>query len=241
MKLKPILILLAALCIIVLGALLPQLVALRQDRQSEGQVQFSSVEGVELEFTQSDISRSETLAILARSRDAVAIPRELANLKPEKVEKIAAATVEKFRDAGILLGDIEEDSLLDAQPMLFYGLEGQSVIYWAVSFGDPFGQHSFSLTVDDRTGTVCSAEYMDGASEYEPDRMEAVLGGFCRIYLTGLGDEFSGWSVEELTKNAKSPQDKSYLATELSWSDSLYGENRITFFVNRSGFYTYFG
>jgi len=241
MKLKPILVILAAVCIVILGAMLPQLVALRQDRQSEGKVQFSSVEGVELEFTRSDISRSEALAILARSRDVVGIPRELANLKIERVEEIALGAVEKFREAGILLGDVEEDEVLDAQPMLYYGLEGQSVIYWAVSLGDPKAEHNFSLTVDDRTGTVCSVEYINGKTEYEPDRMEAVLGGFCRVYLTGLGDEFSGWSVEELTRNAKSPQDKSYLATELSWTDPLYGENRITFFVNRSGFYTYFG
>ena len=241
MKLKPILVIFAAICIIVLGAMLPRLVALRQDRQSEAQVQFSGVQGVELEFTQSDITRSETLAILGRSRDVVAIPRELANLKQDKVEKIALASVEKFRDAGILLCDVEGDTVQDTQPMLYYGLEGQSSIYWTVSIGDRKGTHAFSLTVDDRTGTVCSVEYMDGTSEYEPDRMEAVLGGFCRVYLTGLGDAFSGWSVEELVKNAKSPQDKSYLATELGWSDPLYGENRITFFVNRSGFYTYFG
>lgn len=241
MKLKPALVILTAVCVVVLGAMLPKVVAWRQDRQSEGQVQFSSVEGVELEFTQNDITRSEALAILARSRDVVPIPPELANLKSEKVESTAFAAVEKFREAGILLCDPEEDMYLNTQPMLFYGLEGQSVIYWVVNFGDPDGQYSFSLTIDDRTGTVCSVEYMDGSSEYEIDRMEAVLGGFCRVYLTGLGDEFAQWSVEELTKNAKFPQDNSYLATELTWNDPLYGNNSITLFVNRGGFYTYFG
>lgn len=241
MKLKPILVIFAAVCIIVLGAMLPQLVALRQDGQSEGQIQFSSVEGVELEFTQSDISRSETLAILAHSRDVVEIPPELANLSQEKLEQIARATARNYYEAGILLSDPGEDRLIHSQPLLYYGMNGQSNVLWLVTYGDEGTFHLFTFIVDDRTGAVCSAEYLDGTSEYEPDRMEAVLGGFCRAYLTGLGDEFSGWSVEELTKSAKSPQDKSYLATELGWSDPLYGENRITFFVNRSGFYTYFG
>jgi len=241
MKLKPVLTILAALCLIVLGALLPGLVARRQERQSAGQVLFSQVEDVKLEFAaESDITHSETLAILSRYKEAVEIPRELASLKWEKVETIAASSAERLRDTGLLLCDPEGDMLLSAQTVLYYGKDNQSNIYWLIQYGDRKGSHLFSMTVDDRTGTICTMEYMDHVSEYAAEQMETILRGFCQLYLTGQGAEFFDYSVDMLMEGAKQPQDRSYLATELSWEDPRYGNNRITFFVNRSGFYTYF-
>lgn len=241
MKLKHFLAIGAMVCLIVLGALLPELTARRQDAQSEGKIQFSQVESVKLEFSRSDMTCSETLAILSHSLNAVEIPRELASLKYEKVEKIAASAAEKYRDAGILLSEPGGDVVLYCQSVLYYGRDNQSNVYWQVHYGAEDGGYRFNMFIDDRTGTICSMEYLDTKTEYEPERMEEVLQGFCRLYLTGLGEEFFDYSVEELMDNAKSPRDQSYLATELSWDDPLYGENRITFFVNRGGFYTYFG
>lgn len=241
MRLKPILAIFIALCIIVLGAMLPGLIARRQQRQSESQVLFSQIGDVELTFAQSGITCSEALSIYSKNKEAVEIPPELASLSREKVESVAASAAEKFRDGGMLLSSPDEDRLMFAQTLLFYGQDNRSNIYWIIHYGDKKNTHTISMVIDDRTGTICSVEYMDQKSEYEPEQMEAVLRSFCRLYLTGLGEEFFGFSVDALMSNAKSAQDSSYLATELIWENDAYGENRVTFFVNRSGFYTYFG
>jgi len=240
MNYKPILAVAAALCIIVLGALLPELTARRQDNLDQDVILFSQMEGVELEFSGSDTTLSSPLAILAHSRDAVEIPQELTSLKSEKASQIAETMVKKFHDAGALLSDPKNDTVLYAQPLLYYGPENQSNIFWAVQYGDRAGTHSFGLVIDDRTGTVCSIEYVDDRREYEPEQMEGVLQSFCKLYLTDLGDGSIGLDAQELTLDAKAAQDNSYLATELLWEDPTYGGTRITFFVNRTGFYTYF-
>ena len=240
MKLKQTLAVLAALSIIVLGALLPELTALRQDRQDVDTVLFSDVQGVVLQFDQYEMTRRETLAILAHCRDTVEIPPELTSLKRDKAERIAAAAVAKYADAGILLCDPAGDSALDVRAVLCYGTKEQSNVYWQVDYGDKKGNHMFTLVIDDRSGAVCSVEYADQKETYPVERMATVLRGFCRLHLTELGEEFSGWTVDGLVANAKSPQDSSYLATELIWEDATYGRTRITFFVNGNGFYTYF-
>lgn len=241
MRLKSILAILISLCIIVLGAMLPGLVERRQRLQSEGQVLFAQVEDVELTFAQNGTGNSDAFWIYSKNKDAVEIPPELASLTREKVESIVASAVEKCLEEGMLLSSPEADRLLYSQTLLFYGQDNRSNIYWIVHYGDKKNTHTFSLVIDDRTGTICSMEYMDQKSEYEPEQMESVLRSFCQMYLTGLGAEFFDCSVDVLMDGAKRPADSSYLATELVCVNDVYGETRVTFFVNRSGFYTYFG
>lgn len=241
MRLKGFLALLAAAAVIALGAWMPRLVAQRQDSLNENQVLFADVEAVELEFAQSEMTRGETLAILCRGRDTVQIPEELASLKREKVERIAQATVRKYAESGILLSETAGDRVLSCAVVLIYGQEQQNNVFWQVSYGDPEGEHVINLTIDDRTGIVCAAEYIDQSYEYTPEQMETVFSSFTQLYLTGLGDEFFDYPAQQLLDGAKSAQDGSYIASELFWSTERYGESRITFFVNRTGFYTYFG
>lgn len=239
MKLKSAVALLAALCLIFLGAWLPRLAGQRQDARNENQVLFTQVQGVTLEFAESDLTMAETLSILMGARESVDIPQELASLKREKVEKIVGSTIEKYRDAGILLSDPTEDEILSCQTMLCYGPDRKSNVYWQVYYGDKEGSHAFIMTLDDRTGTICVMEYTDNASEYSADQMTAVLDGFLRLHLTGLGGTFFSADTASLLENAKAAQDYSYLATEYPWTDPTV-PGKITFFVNRGGFYTYF-
>lgn len=240
MKWKAVLSLAAAMCIVVLGGLLPRIVAHRQDRAAQNQVLFTQVEAVELEFAKNDISLEETLAILGDPRGTVEIPEELASLRRDKVEKIAFSAIEKYREAGVLLTDPGEDQIRYCGTVLRYGRENQSNVFWELHITNPRDTHSFILTIDDRTGILCAMEYLEFNQEYAPEQMEQVLKSFCSSYLTGLGEDFYGISPDTLVKNAQAAQDGSYLATELSWNTELYGQGRVTLFVNRGGFYTYF-
>lgn len=240
MKIKAVLALLLALVIIILGAMLPQLVGRRQDRAQEELVLFRPMSAVELEFaTYSNKSHSEVLALLCQSRDSVAIPQELASQKREKVVEIALDYVDKYAQAGILLSDLSADEVLSCQAWLHYGPNNQNNIYWQIQYGDKAGKHLLTMTVDDLTGTVCSVEYADTEETYAPDNMEPAFRGFVRLYLAGLGEDFFVYPVEDIYERAKTPDDRSYIAAEFYWEDPAYGTNRITFFVNQNGFYTY--
>lgn len=240
-KLKGLFAVIAALLVVLLGAWMPRLVARRQDSANENRVLFAPVEEVELVFAQTDMPRRETLAILRQGRDMVQIPEDLAALDRERVEKTLAATAQKYMEEGLLPTDGMDLSLRDCQTVLVYGREGRSNIFWLLSYADPEGKRNLTLTVDDRSGAVCAVEYTDQELELSHEQMEPVFEAFIRLYLAGLGEEFYDYPPEELLALAKRAEDGSYIATELFWELPGYGGNTVTFFVNRSGFYTYFG
>lgn len=239
MKRRSFLALLAAACIIVLGALLPKIEGFRQDAVNDNQLLFASVNEVQLEFSQDGRTMKRTIAIPGQFREAVDIPEDLASLKREKVENIAAATATRYSQAGVIFQEVEDHQIQYCQPVLAYGQENESNVYWTVHYGDPKGSQIFYLTIDDRTGTVCSIEYMAPDSEYVLENLDYVLSNFCEIYLSGLGEEFYDYEVEDILKRAESRADMTYLASQISWEEEGYGECEITFLVNANGFYTY--
>lgn len=69
--------------------------------------------------------------------------------------------------------------------------------------------------------------------------MEFILFNFSELYLSSLGEFFYNFKTEDIVMQAKTAEDKSYLASEITWEDEIYSDCKITFFVNRNGFYTY--
>lgn len=264
MKLKSFLALLLATAVIVLGALLPKFIGERQDAANDNQLLFAPINDVRLEFTQEEITMSQTVAIQAYQAEAVEIPYGLTSLGKEKAEAAALAAMERYQQAGTLFQNItDQGQFIYCQPVLMYGAtvsgsiaeqeeqrydssgnNRQSNIYWDIAYSNTsndagFYSCYFHFIIDDRTGTVCSVDYSDGNHRYKQEDMEFILASFCDSYLSELGEEFYWCDVEDIVANAKAPLDNSYLASDISWTDSVYGECRITFFVNENGFYTH--
>lgn len=256
MNLKSFLALLLSAAVIVLGALLPRFVGERQDAANDNQVLFASIKDVQLEFTQEEITMSQTVAMLGGYREAVEIPYGLTSLGQDKAEAITIAAVERYCQAGVMFQNTaDQGEILYCQPVLIYGnfpydtvneqrYDGASInnrqsnIYWNITYGSIEGAYTFYAVIDDRTGMVCSIEYSDGRHTYKQEDMEFILSCFCDLYLTDLGEEFYWCDVADIVANAKAPLDNSYLASDISWNDTVYGGCRITFFVNECGFYT---
>lgn len=238
-NLRSLLALLLAAAVLVLCALLPRAAAWRQDKASLGQIQFAPIQDVQLEFAQNDMTMSETVAILGKYRESVDIPEDLASLSAARVETIAASAAQRYQKSVVQMGEAGKGMLLSRQCLLVYGSDGSSNIYWAVNYGSYQSSQVFNLIIDDRTGTVCSLEYSDPELEYTRADMEQVLGSFAELYLTGLGEGFFDFTAEALLKGAESAADGSYLASEIRWEDARYGDCHITFFVSKTGFYTY--
>lgn len=253
MNRKSFLALLLSAALIVLGALLPGFVSGRQDAANDNQVLFAPIKDVELEFTQEEITMSQTVAIQGyHGESAVEIPYGLTSLGEDKAEAAAIAAAERYRQAGIMFQNAaDQGEILYCQPILMYGgvvnemfpdrgssNSRQSNIYWDITYGNQDAGYFFHVVIDDRTGVVCSADYSDGKHKYKQEDMEFVLASFCDCYLTDLGEEFYWCDVEDIVANAKAPVDNSYLASDISWMDAVYGECRITFFVGENYFYT---
>ncbi len=240
MRWRTVILVLAALGVLLAAALLPELVAARQDREDLNQVMFENIEGIRLEFDQeSALTIRQTISLVTNSSSTVNIPVELASRRQEKVETIARNMADRFFQAGILFQDPAEYILLYCYTELVYGPNNQNCIFWTIGLGPEDGSQSLSFFVDDRTGTVCSLEFHSARNLYGKDQMTLILDRFIRQYLTGLGEEFVDVDVSLLLKQAQMPQDGSYLATEMSWEEG-YGRCDLTFFVNERGFYTYY-
>ncbi len=240
MNLKAFLAILAALALVLAAGFLPRFTAAQQDKTDQDKILFAAVSGVQLDFDQgSDLTMRQTLAMMIHPQDQVEIPTELASMKQEKVERIAAAAVEKLFQTGILFQSPEEYSLWYRSTVLCYGPENRNNIFWQLAYEDPKGNSTFIFTIDDRTGTVCGIEFYSAQQQYDRDQMPLILERFTGQFLTGLGEEFVDVDVSKLMKNTQSPADGSYLAAEMTWQDPDSGACTIAFFVNKFGFYTY--
>lgn len=244
MRLKTFLAILFAAGMIVLGALLPEFAARQQDAANDNQVLFASIQNVQLEFSQGEMTVSQAVALLGKNTDVVEIPESLANLKWEKVKTIFLEALERYQEEGLFFQDMTEDFTIGHDTLLYYGNGSYDSgtqwnnIYWRLYCNRADGTAAVYMTIDDRTGTICSVEYADSENTYQQADRQAILSGFCTRYLADLGEEFYWCEVTDIVKKAVASSDGYYLASSISWADGDYGECNILFFLHESGFYT---
>ena len=244
MRIRSFFAVLGAAGLIALGAVLPWLVGERMDEAERNRIRFAPANEVRLEFADSGLSMKKTLALLGASGEPVEIPAELASRKRAQVEKIAEETAESCAGAGVIPSLSGKPEKFDARTMLVYGPENVSNVFWHLTCES--GDGVFRLIVDDRTGAVCHLEYRaqnPRPEEMSVPEMRQALEGFSGVFLEGLGEEFFGYSAGDLAQKAETAVDGSYVAASLSfdaWEDPEQGNSRIVFFLNGSGFYTYF-
>lgn len=255
MNWKRILILLLSVAVILMGAFLPSLVSSRLDAGAEGEIRFATINDIQLEFSESDVSLREIISILCTDPEAVDIPVDLTNLKQERAESLALDMAKRLEKAEIAFHTYDGDGKkIEAQLQVLYSqprlassnlVDGLSNIFWYVEVSDPNREQLMQAVIDDRTGTVCSLNYSDeNMAVHEQYRyrnketMKAILYSFSYLYLEELGEEYFDYDSHDIQAEAQSPLDNSYIASSIRW---WAGDNefRTTFFINGTGFYTY--
>lgn len=240
------LILLFALGVIVLGAFLPQLANAWLFPSHSGKVTYVTINDVQLEFDSSDQPQiQEKLAMLLKYNDSMELPDSLASLTREDILRIVQDTVTKYQQASLLpvgLRQVTKREILDAQPyMVSWDLgENQSSIFWnvRVSLTD---DANLSLILDDQTGTVCSISFSqispeaEGTTPLSTAHLQSQMNALCSLFLAELGDAFSQTDPASIAGNAYSPSENALSAT-LSWSNIMYGEVQLVFFVSANRF-----
>lgn len=241
-KLKSFFVLLLAAALVVLGAKLPQLVGAWQDTAADNQVAFGDVNEVHLQFAETDMTMRETLAISARQDESIEIPTELASRSQEEIRAIVENTIGQYQERSLINHGVDMDALLaEYRTVLSQSgqKDGRSNIFWSVVLRDDAGEWSLWLTIDDRTGKLCYVEYFHYSGGLFFVDKKTALYQFCDLFLSGLGDEFSGYEPDALIKTAELSGDESYMTAQIVWEDEIYGEIILMFIVSDNNFHTY--
>lgn len=250
MKLRNALLLLLSAAVIVVGSVLPKWVSSWRD--GTGQISYAKVSNVQLEFSgsESSLSLRSKLALLSGYGISMEIPVSLTKLSTSDILDITDETIAQYQELGLITAGIDTVSV-EQQPYLVYWDDSKtrSNIFWNVFayFGDEL---SLTLIIDDETKTVCSIVYgrSDGWYEEYADYTKQTLSiqaqTLCKAFLEGLGTEFSNYDPATImtSVNTEWNDDENGLpsfSTYIFWSDILFGEIHIGFYVNPSGFSTY--
>ena len=256
MKLRNILLLFLSAGLILAGSVLPNWFITLQDRTVSGQVSYAKVSEVHLEFSSKDsLSIRNKMSLLGGRTVSMEIPESLAALSQADILEITEKTVGKYQEAGLMPSNLPSitRNRVTCQPYLDYWDDSKtrSNIFWnvVVDLNDYASNLRLSLIVDDQTETVCSIIYGRAEGwypEYDAiteDMLFADMENLCRVFLEGLGSEFSNYDPKTIVNGANASwtdgESGSQFSTRISWSDIIQGEIRLGFTVSRSGFTTY--
>ena len=259
MKLRMLLILLLSAAVLIAGAFLPQFAGSWQDSHESGMISYAQITDVKLSFadTEGGLNMYQKLPLLARFDSYTEIPVSLASQTETQVQNIAKNFIEACQKAGLLSYDLSTNwnrAVLQSFLVFWDAEETWSNIFWSVQVEFSLNC-SLDLVIDDQTGTICSAAFMDsqvtadtGASYgwyntmgiHTDSQMDAALEALCTVYLENLGSEFSSFDPHSLVIEASSQEfayeDWKSRSTQISWSDLVFGETIIHFSVYPSGF-----
>ena len=254
MRLRSFVILLLAAAIIFVGAMLPKLAGAWQDASASDLVSYAQISGVELQVDESgsDLSMRQKLSMLGGGYAvSMEIPESLAKLSSADLGHVVEDTISKYQELGLMASDLTV-SLREQQPYLIYWDDSKtrSNIFWNV-FVYFDGDLSMSLIVDDQTKTVCTISYgrPDGwypeYAEVNKQALSADAQNLCQTVLEELGSEFSNYDPVNIMTSVNTEWSEGgengflSFSTYITWSDILFGQIHLSFYVNPSGFRTY--
>lgn len=188
-KLKTISILAMTLCLIVLCAALPMLVAALQDRTAQNGAGYTDLKSVALELS----AQSENLSIvekliLLKSGDSYTISEKEATRTASEILSFAQKHIELYMNAGIFIQF--EASNFQVVPALCIDSNQQThCVIWAVFIVNRNDEgENLTVIVDDETGIILSIAYETYYENAEISYMDRdyLMDAFWNIYLSQL-------------------------------------------------------
>lgn len=239
---KNIILLLLATATLVLGAVLPGVVAAWQD-EGHG-VSFAPISAVELELRQDGLTLGERIAILSDPSTTTEIPEGMAERTSEEILDLAAEQLMAYQKAGLILSpdlDVHTQTFSCVPWMaIYYGDVTRNCVYWALRIQFDGEEMPLYLTIDDETGIILAIQYEDSKTGYyldgETDYFdpEISMDTLREVYLAELGEEFTEHEPSYVETEALGAPYGQYC--QLSWGETLYGECRIAFDMWHYGF-----
>ncbi len=234
--LKPLSLILACVLLIFSLAWLPALVVHWQERTLLPA--YAPVVQVSLALEPEPDAASIPLALnlLCQNTSFSEIPEAVASQSRRLIESNFHTTLDAYIQAGLVPSPPDDANAVFQTYLIFEPIWSLSAVFWQVRLTGT--DWSFCLTIDDSSGRVCAVSYSGdtGALSVTEDTLQT----FSRLYLDNLGPIVSQWEVSDIT-HAVTADGVPMVYGYTNWGDLYYGECRITFRVDSSGFSTQLG
>lgn len=241
-KLRQICLLLLSLGVLLLGAGLPTLAARLQDARAENVVSYQNISSLELDLHDpKKLGLIEKCSLCVHGKE-VMIAEEDAKHTRNEIQEIVRNSLEKYRDAGLIAGNLDTFSY-DIDLMEVYSgiLVGESAIFWGVRMTDDSDDHwqEIVLLLDDDQGAILNISYYENQAllPWDEEGQRLLMDAFFDIYTASYDSQlFTGGNVliEENYDYGHLPQQE----VCYKWGDLVYGETTLSFTVHPNGFST---
>lgn len=227
--------------LVILGALLPGIVAAIQDASAQ-EAGFDSMRSVELKF-RDDTHALEALWLYRDSTASTISPSE-ASLTAQQVLDIAAAAMVSYVDAGLIPYEIDLSQATLTATLGYDPLEPEkNSIFWYLTLsGSVHLYDSMNITIDDATGRVIHIYYFSNSAVYASDDKPMLLDIISSLYFEQIGAPelfvvpeaygISYWSREDRLNQKSSEQGILYTLIHPE-----YGTLGLAFIIYDAGFF----
>lgn len=239
-KLKPLLFLLLALVLIILGGMLPKAVAAVQDDVDINEVSYAPISEVHLEFDNDVMTLKEKFTIMQYDQTNVPVPAKLCTRTEDNIMELVQDTIDAYTESGLIPFSLDvSECLNDCKAYLAYSYYTEtSFVYWSIVLSNvEWSDWMIYMQIDDETGSIMKIECFHQATLYELP-LDDKLDAFCQLYLEHLGTEFTEYDDAYLSKRTEATSDRTTMYRYLSWEDESMKNVTLYLTVNEYGFYS---
>lgn len=203
---RAILMILLTVAVVILGALLPELLAQIQEGSMEPG--YAAMNSVELTLRSGD-SRylKDAISLVSNSIHTLEVSEEVATRSREEILQLVPKLLQPYLDRNLILApglDVKEMTY-SCLPYLTVseGEAASSAVLWEVLILFDEEEPALRLGIEDQTGALVMLDFHSGKTEasisgidyFLPDETLRTL---CSIYLDGLGSEFADQVPEDI-------------------------------------------
>lgn len=193
---------LLSFAVLVLGALLPGILAdIQEQSYAPG---FAAMNSVELQLrSDGNISLKDAISLVCNSTNTVEVGEEMTTRTAAEVMDLAEELLQPYLELGLIIApglDVRSQTYSCVPNLVVSeGEAASSVIFWQVLILFDEEEPALRLAIEDQTGALAALDYhysktdyvYSGVTYFVPD---ATLETLCKIYLDGLGEEFTEYT-----------------------------------------------
>lgn len=218
-KLKYMLFIFLTVLLVAVFAILPQAVALLQDKATHSEVKYANTQAIQLSFkegTQTE-QRSMVGKIKLSQQQMYRISENMTSMSKEEVLDSVDRELVPYLEADMFASDWENaDKIIE--PFCALDLEDGYGFFWYVTFQKDDGYNSLYLWVDDETGKIIFISYQcSGDSPLYDDKVYTWL-------MEHLSSSFFGALEIEPVDMYRLKDADAKTAVRYTFNDSVYGE-----------------
>ena len=161
-KVKFVLFILLAVLLTAVVAILPQAVAVMQDRAVHSQAKYGTIQTVQFNFeNNAEAAQVSVMGKLAMTRQSFySISEDKASMTQEEVLKAAETGLLPYYENGLMFNQWDAAGKY-MTPYITYGVNNEYCIFWSVAFSldADEGYYNLHLYVDDESGKIFWIDY----------------------------------------------------------------------------------